>query len=76
METLNRLLPKQADEVERAISAAIPIMIINRNASADDYLLLSKELKKAGAILLPTCIRDYKKENTAFMSIYLNRHNA
>lgn len=68
---LSRLLPKQADEILRAISAKIPIMLID-NIGDDTEMILHRELRKAGAIVVPPCIKDYRKENISHLCIYLN----
>lgn len=68
---LNELLPKQAKEIMRAIKAKIPIMLID-NIKDDTEVKLHKALKNAGAIMVPPCIMEYKKENVSFLSIYLN----
>lgn len=68
---LDDLLPKQSGEIIRAIEAKIPIMLVN-NLQSDTEVFLHKALKKAGAIIVPTCIMEYRKENVAFLSIYLN----
>ncbi len=68
---LNKLLPKQASEVLRAINAKIPIMLID-NIKDDTEAVLHTALKNAGAIIVPPCIKEYKKENVSFFSIYLN----
>ena len=70
---LNKLLPKQAEEVRRAIKSEIPIMLINNIVDdTETVLFFHKALKNAGAIMVPPCIKDYKKENVSFLSIYLN----
>ena len=68
---LNELLPKQAKEIMRAIESRIPIMLID-NIKDDTEVNLHKALKNAGAIIVPPCIMEYKKENVSFLSIYLN----
>lgn len=71
---LNELLPKQAEEIMRAIKAEIPIMLID-NIKDDTATILHRALKKAGALIVPTCIMEYKKENVSFLSVYLNVKN-
>ena len=68
---LYELLPKQAEEVLRAVGVKIPIMLID-NIKDDTEIELHKALKSAGAIIVPPCIMEYKKENVSFLSIYLN----
>lgn len=68
---LDELLPKQSKEIIRAIKAKIPIMLID-NIKDDTEMVLHKALKNAGAIIVPPCIMEYKKENVSFLSIYLN----
>lgn len=68
---LNKILPKQAKEVLRAVEAKIPIMLID-NIKDGTEAVLHTALKKAGAIIVPPCIMEYKKENVSFLSIYLN----
>ena len=68
---LDELLPKQAEEITRAIQAKIPILLID-NVKDDTAIILHKALKNAGAIIVPPCIMEYKKENVSFLSIYLN----
>lgn len=70
-EVLEFLIPKQASEVLRAISAKIPIMLID-NIKDGTEAVLHTALKNAGAIIVPPCIMEYKKENVSFLSIYLN----
>ena len=71
---LNELLPKQTEEIIRAVEAKIPIMLID-NIKDDTADMLHKALKNAGAIIVPPCIMEYKKENVSFLSIYLNVKN-
>ena len=61
LEMLNDLLPKQSMEIIRAVKAKIPIMLID-NIKDDTAIRLHKALKNAGAIVVPPCIMDYKKE--------------
>lgn len=68
---LNELLPKQAKEVMRAVKAKIPIMLID-NIKDDTDVILHKALRNAGAIIVPPCIMEYKKENLSYLCIYLN----
>lgn len=68
---LDELLPKQSKEIIRAIKEKIPIMLID-NIKDDTETTLHKALKNAGAIIVPPCIMEYKKENVSFLSIYLN----
>lgn len=71
IDILYDLLPKQADEVIRAIKANIPIMLID-NLDDDTKANLQTALRNAGAVIVPPCITDYKKENVCFLTIFLN----
>lgn len=70
---LNKLIPKQAEEIKKAVRDGIPIMIVdNTGSGCEAREKLRCELKANNAILIPDTVAEFRKYNTAYLRIDLN----
>lgn len=70
---LNELIPKQAEEIKKAVRDGIPIMIVdNTGSGCEAREKLRCELKANNAILIPDTVAEFRKYNTAYLRIELN----
>lgn len=74
-DVLEELIPKQADEIKKAVQSRIPIMIFDR-LNGDEAFVLHRALKNAGAIIAPNCIAEERNKNVCFLSVYINSDNS
>ena len=70
---LNELIPKQAEEIKKAVRDGIPIMIVdNTGSGCEAREKLRCELKANNAILIPDTVSEFREHNTAYLRIDLN----
>lgn len=70
---LNELIPRQAEEIKKAVRDGIPIMIVdNTGSGCEAREKLRCELKANNAILIPDTVAEFRKYNTAYLRIDLN----
>lgn len=75
-EVLAELLPKQVEEVKRALCDKIPVMIIDNTASGKAWGELNYLLRESGVPVLPDTVADFREYNTAYLTINLNVVNS
>lgn len=70
---LNEFIPKQAEEIKKAVRDGIPIMIVDNTGSGCEVReKLRCELKANNAILIPDTVSEFREYNTAYLRIELN----
>lgn len=74
-EVLRAVLPKQAEEIKKAIADKIPILIFDNVKNGIDPLLYHA-LKNAGALQVPNyhllCENGEMKNNCVYLTIFIN----
>ena len=76
-EVLKELIPKQAEEIKKAVRDRIPIMIIDNTENGGEIRgLLHHLLKSNNAILIPDTVSEFREYNTAYLRIDLNNINS
>ena len=70
---LNELIPRQTEEIKKAVRDGIPIMIVDNTGSGCEVReKLRCELKANNAILIPDTVAEFREYNTAYLRIELN----
>lgn len=76
-EVLKELIPKQSEEIKKAVRDKIPIMIIDNTENGGEiHRLLHHLLKANNAILIPDTVTEFREYNTAYLRIDLNNINS